>query len=104
MHRSNTASSFDHFVGARGEPGRHVEPKRFRGLEVDQEFEFGGLIDRQVGGRGAIENASHVDSGAAISICRIVAIAHQPPSSTNSRLVYIAGTASRAAKATICCR
>jgi hypothetical protein len=43
-----------HLVGARGEPGRHVGPKCFGGLQVDQEFELGSLIDWQVGRRGAI--------------------------------------------------
>src|SRR5207253_5013393 len=62
MHRGKQPRSFDHLVGAGGEPGRHVETKRFGGFEVDREFEFGGLIDRQVGGQGTVENASHVDS------------------------------------------
>jgi hypothetical protein len=31
-------------VGASGEPWRHFEAKRFGGRQVDQEFEFGGLI------------------------------------------------------------
>src|ERR1051325_7436119 len=51
------AHSFNHLVGAGGEPGRHVEPKRFGGFEVDHEFEFSGLIDWQLGGRGTVKNA-----------------------------------------------
>jgi hypothetical protein len=50
--------SFDHLVGARGEPGMHVKPERPGGLEVDHEFEPGGLINRQVGGLFALENPS----------------------------------------------
>jgi hypothetical protein len=51
-------SRFDHLVGA-GEKGfRNRKADRFRGFDVDDEFELGGLIDRQVSGRGAIENAS----------------------------------------------
>jgi hypothetical protein len=38
------AASLDHLVGASGEPWRHFEAKRFGGRQVDQEFEFGGLI------------------------------------------------------------
>src|SRR6516225_6268191 len=49
--------SFDHVIGTRGEPRRDVDPKLFGRLEVDHEFEFGGLIDRQIGGRGTVENA-----------------------------------------------
>src|SRR5262249_5697498 len=61
-------TSFDHLVGARGQSGWNFESEGFGGLEVDYEFEFGGLIDRQVGGRRAIENAPHVDSRAAIIV------------------------------------
>src|SRR5262249_53777096 len=57
---------FDHLVGA-GEKGcRNRKADRFCGFDVDDEFELGGLIHRQVDGRGAIKNASHVDSCAAI--------------------------------------
>src|SRR5262245_61200870 len=71
--------SFDHLVGA-GEKGfRNRKANRFRGFDVDDKFKLGGLIDRQLGGRRAIENAPHVDSRAAIIIERVVAVAHQPP-------------------------
>src|SRR6266704_210105 len=73
-----TASLFDHLVGA-GEKGfRNRKANRFRGFDVDDEFELGGLIDWQVGGRGAIENAPHVDSCATISVYPVVAVADQP--------------------------
>ena len=60
------ASLFDHLVGA-GEKGfRNRKTDRFRGFDIDDEFELGGLIHRQVGGRGTIENAPHVNSSTAI--------------------------------------
>src|SRR5262245_19449383 len=72
------APLFDHLVGA-GEKGfRNRKANRFRGFDVDDEFELGGLIDGQGGRRGAIDNASHVDSGATISICCIIPIADKP--------------------------
>src|SRR5262249_58065161 len=42
---------FDHLVGAGDERGRHGETKRLGGLEIDNEFELRGLLDRQIGGR-----------------------------------------------------
>jgi hypothetical protein len=35
LHRS-----FDHLVGDREHPGRHLDAKRFRGMEVDDEFKL----------------------------------------------------------------
>src|SRR6187431_477472 len=47
------AHSFDHLVGSREQRGRHVDPERLCGLEVDDKFEFGRLNDGQVGRLGA---------------------------------------------------
>jgi hypothetical protein len=58
MHLSKRALLFDHFVGVQQERFWNGKADRFRGFDVDDEFELGGLIDRQVSGRGAIENAS----------------------------------------------
>src|SRR5262249_32946752 len=41
-------SSFDHLVGAR-EHRRHFEAERLCGRNVDDEIEFGRLLDREVG-------------------------------------------------------
>src|SRR5262249_43188150 len=62
------AHSLDHLVGA-GEKGfRNRKANRFRAFDVDDKFKLSGLIDRQLGGRSAIENAPHVDSPAAVII------------------------------------
>ena len=41
---------FDHFVGAGNERGRHAEPERLGGLEMNHEVEFSRLLDRKVTG------------------------------------------------------
>ena len=45
-----------------------VNAERLGGLEVDDELEFGGVHDRQVGRFLALENPSGVDAGLAIGI------------------------------------
>ena len=41
---------FDHFVGEHEQIMRNREAKRICGLEVDDKFESGGLLDRDVTG------------------------------------------------------
>jgi hypothetical protein len=41
--------SFDHLVGSREQCRWYVEVERFGGLEVDNQLDFRGLLDRQVG-------------------------------------------------------
>ena len=51
---------FDHLVGARLRCRRHVEAERLGRLQIDIELDFGGLLDRQVGGFLAPENPSGI--------------------------------------------
>src|SRR6516165_6532641 len=75
---SRLAHLLNHLVGARRQPGRHVKAERLGGSQVDHELESRRLIDRQVGGLLALENPRDVESGAAIAVWNVVAIAHQP--------------------------
>jgi hypothetical protein len=56
---------------------RHVEAKCFRGLEVEDEFELHRLLDREIGGFLAFEDAAGVDAGLVKEVSNIGAVAHQ---------------------------
>src|SRR5262245_65339132 len=53
---------FDHLVGAGEQRRWNFEPERSRGHEIDDEFELGGLHDRQVGSLGAFEDLTGIDA------------------------------------------
>ena len=53
-------SSLDHLVGAAGERQRHGDAERLGGLEVDEELDLRGLLDRQVGELVAFENSAGI--------------------------------------------
>ena len=46
MHRSKTATLFDHLVSNREQLVGNCEAEGLRGLEVDYKVEFGGLHHR----------------------------------------------------------
>jgi hypothetical protein len=50
------ANLFNHLVGARQEGRRHGEAERLGGAQVDDEFELGWLLDRQVGGARTLDD------------------------------------------------
>ena len=55
-------ASFDHLVGAGEKHWRHGKAECTRGLEVDDELEFGRLLDRQVSGLRTLEDAARIDA------------------------------------------
>src|SRR5262245_63027596 len=68
----------DHLIGKREQRGRYSEPKRSRGLLVDDEFKLARLHNREVRRLIPIENAADVDAHLAIRICDVGPVAHQP--------------------------
>ena len=71
-------SLFDHLVGARRLAcSGHGEAERLGGLQVDVQLDFGGLLDRQVGGLVALENPAGIDAGQAICVRNVRSVAQQ---------------------------
>ena len=44
------ATSFKHLIGASDKRIGDIETEPFGGLEINEQLDFGGLLDRQVGG------------------------------------------------------
>src|SRR5262245_30870852 len=78
MRRITRGVSLDHLVGAGGERGRYFHPEDFCGLQIEDEFEFGGLLDRQICRLCAFENAPRIHADLTVYVGDIRAIAHQP--------------------------
>jgi hypothetical protein len=56
---------FDHFIGAGKDRLRDGQAERLSGLEVDDQLELRGPLDRQVAGFGALEDLVHISRIAA---------------------------------------
>ena len=55
---------FDHLVGQHEEVVWHFDPERPRGGEIDDEMEFGRLLDWEIAGLGPAQNLVHILGGA----------------------------------------
>src|SRR5262249_28727086 len=69
--------SLDHLVGAAGERQRDCDAERPGGLEVEKEFNFGGLLNRQIGGLIAPEKSPRVSGHHPGGFLFTAAIRHQ---------------------------
>src|SRR5205085_5758377 len=58
-----TASSFDHLIGANEHCRWHNDAKRLCGLQIDHQLELGRLFDRQVGRLRTLENLVDENGG-----------------------------------------
>ena len=77
MHRSKTTPLFDHLVGAKQDPLRHVEAERLGGLEVHDHFEFCRKLHRQIAGFLAAQDAIDISGGAANGVYRVGSVGEQ---------------------------
>src|SRR5262249_16531037 len=60
--------SLDHLVGEREQLVGNGQAERLGGLEVDHQFEFCWLQHRQIGGLGALQKATRVNSRLTVGI------------------------------------
>src|SRR5438105_8121649 len=72
-----TASSFDHLVGAGEECRWHNDAKRLCGLQIDHQLELGRLFDRQVGRLRTLENLVDESGGPTIQISNVSSVAQK---------------------------
>src|SRR5215475_636478 len=69
--------SFDYFIRSIQQRLRNRETDLLRRLEIDHQLEFRGLLDRQIGGLGSLENFVHVICGASVAVCKVPAVGHE---------------------------
>src|SRR5713226_87502 len=73
-------SLLDDLVGPQQQRWRDRQAERLGGLEVDHQLELRGLLDREVGGLGALEDFVDVGCGAPPEIREIRPVGHEPTS------------------------
>src|SRR5436190_10323123 len=76
---------FDHLVSKLLKMQRHIQAERFGGIEVDDEFEFGGLLDWEVGWLGALQNFIHIRGGAPANVLNARSVGYKAAASRNTR-------------------
>src|SRR5262245_51924350 len=75
--KADIGGLFDYAVCNGENTCRNSQAERFCGLEVDQQFVFGRLHHRQIGGLLAFENPTHIDAYEAVQLRQAVAVSHQ---------------------------
>jgi hypothetical protein len=73
-----TASLFDHLVGAGEEYARHGQTERFGGFEIDDQFEYSWLLNWEVCRLGALQDFVDVHGSLAIQVGISRGVRHQP--------------------------
>src|SRR5438128_9673344 len=68
---------FDHLVGAAEQRDREREPQGLGGFEIDNQFDFRGLLHREVAWLLAFENSTDVNAHLSIGVYKTGSVAHQ---------------------------
>ena len=68
LGQKRTSQLFDHLIGNVQQTKWHSEPKRFGGLEIDDQLEPGRLQDRQVGRLLAFEDSADIGADLRIDL------------------------------------
>src|SRR5438094_1074538 len=71
------ADLFDDLIRPQQQRLWNRQPKSLRGLEVDDEFELGWLLDGKVGGLRALEDLVHIDRRTSIEVTILRPIRHE---------------------------
>src|SRR5688572_16675658 len=84
--------SLDQLVGSHEERSRQCEIESPGGLQIDDEIELDGLLDRKIAGLRAFQNFVHVAGGAPEQSGSFGVYASNPSASACSRYVYADGS------------
>src|SRR5262245_49984222 len=72
--RLMAARSFDHLVGESEQRRRDFQAERLGGLEIDNQFEAGGLLDGQIRRLRTLEDFVHVRSRPSVHLSEVRSI------------------------------
>src|ERR1041385_663580 len=73
------AASFNHLVGTGKQGGRHREPHRLCGVQIEKQLSFRRLLDRQLRRLFSFEYPSGVDARLSVCISETTSVGHQAP-------------------------
>src|SRR5215831_1088436 len=76
--RASSIGSFDHLVGAGDQGRRESNAKGLGGFEVEGQFDFRRLLNRQLCGLCTLQDFIHVDCCTTVLVRDVGSIAHEP--------------------------
>src|SRR5262245_59439046 len=75
--RGPSTPSFNHLVGAAEQRQWNRDAERLGGLEVDDQLDFGQLLDRQISELGTRKNPAGIDADLTVQVGDIASVADQ---------------------------